>query len=139
MQWLMLQQQQADDFVVATGKQITVRNFVAMAAKVVGIELAFSNNGIDEIATVIAVDNTLAPAVSIGDIIIRVSAKFFRPVGEQTLQGDTTKAKAKLGWNAEFKLEDICREMVYADIDKAKQYVLLTKNGFKSSPLLLEV
>ncbi|MBJ6922962.1 GDP-mannose 4,6-dehydratase, partial [Vibrio cholerae] len=79
MQWMMLQQDVADDFVIATGKQISVREFVRMSAKEAGIELAFSGEGVDEIATVTAVDAEKAPAVNVGDVIVRVSPKFFRP------------------------------------------------------------
>lgn len=138
MQWLMLQQSQADDFIVATGKQISIRDFVILAAKQLGIKLEFANEGVDEIATVVAVDNDLAPAINCGDIIIRVDSKFFRPVGEQILQGDTSKAKKILNWEPEFNLETMCREMIFADINKAKQYILLTKNGFALKTLALE-
>ncbi|CAB4034002.1 GDP-mannose 4,6-dehydratase [Paramuricea clavata] len=120
MQWLMLQQQQADDFVIATGKQLTVRDFVIMAASQIGIKLNFSNNGIDEIATVVTVDNNLAPAVKIGDIIIRVSTKYFRPSEVENLLGDATKAKTKLNWQAEFSVVDVCREMLTQDLQQAK-------------------
>ncbi|EIQ7476432.1 GDP-mannose 4,6-dehydratase [Vibrio diabolicus] len=133
MQWMMLQQDVADDFVIATGKQISVREFVRMSAKEAGIELEFSGEGVDEIATVIAVDNEKAPSVNVGDVIVRVNPKFFRPAEVETLLGDPSKAKAKLGWVPEITVEEMCSEMVAADIDKAKQHALLKANGFDVS------
>ncbi|EKO3674147.1 GDP-mannose 4,6-dehydratase [Vibrio metschnikovii] len=130
MQWMMLQQDVADDFVIATGKQISVREFVRMSAKEAGIELAFSGEGVDEIATVTAVDADKAPSVKVGDVIVRVSPKFFRPAEVETLLGDPSKAKAKLGWVPEITVEEMCAEMVAADIDKAKQHALLKAHGF---------
>ncbi len=130
MQWLMLQQDVAEDFVIATGKQISVREFVRMSAKEAGITLEFSGEGVDEVATVVDVDNDKAPAVKVGDVIVRVSPKFFRPAEVETLLGDPSKAKAKLGWVPEITVEEMCAEMVAADIDKAKQHVLLKEHGF---------
>ena len=130
MQWMMLQQDVADDFVIATGKQISVRDFVRMSAIEAGIELEFTGTGVDEIATVIAVDNDKAPSVNIGDIIVRVSPKFFRPAEVETLLGDPSKAKEKLGWVPEITVEEMCAEMVANDINKAKQHALLKAHGF---------
>ncbi|MBE1274997.1 GDP-mannose 4,6-dehydratase [Enterovibrio baiacu] len=133
MQWMMLQQDVADDFVIATGKQISVREFVRMSAKEAGITLEFSGEGVEEIATVVAVDSSLAPAVSVGDVIVSVSPKFFRPAEVETLLGDPSKAKEKLGWVPEITVEEMCAEMVAADINKAKQHVLLKEHGFDVS------
>lgn len=133
MQWMMLQQNVADDFVIATGKQISVREFVAMSAKEAGIMLEFTGAGVDEIATVVAVDNDKAPGVKVGDVIVRVSPKFFRPAEVETLLGDPSKAKAKLGWVPEITVEEMCAEMVENDINKAKQHALLKANGFDVS------
>lgn len=130
MQWMMLQQEVADDFVIATGKQISVREFVRMSAKEAGIELEFSGTGVDEIATVTAVDSEKAPSVNAGDVIVRVSPKFFRPAEVETLLGDPSKAKEKLGWTPEITVEEMCAEMVANDINKAKQHALLKANGF---------
>ena len=130
MQWMMLQQEVADDFVIATGKQISVREFVRMSAKEAGIELEFSGEGVQEIATVVAVDNLKAPAINVGDVIVRVSPKFFRPAEVETLLGDPSKAKAKLGWVPEISVEELCAEMVASDVDKAKQHALLKAHGF---------
>lgn len=130
MQWMMLQQETADDFVIATGKQISVRDFVRMSAKESGIDLEFSGEGVDEIATVTSVKKEEAPGVNIGDVIVRVSPKFFRPAEVETLLGDPSKAKAKLGWVPEITVEEMCAEMVANDINKAKQHALLKANGF---------
>jgi GDPmannose 4,6-dehydratase len=133
MQWMMLQQEQADDFVIATGKQISVREFVRMSAKEAGIELSFTGEGVDEIATVTNIDKSIAPHVNVGDIIVRVSPKFFRPAEVETLLGDPSKAKEKLGWVPEITVEEMCAEMVASDIQKAKQHALLKANGFDVS------
>ncbi|ELA9812850.1 TPA: GDP-mannose 4,6-dehydratase [Vibrio parahaemolyticus] len=133
MQWMMLQQDIADDFVIATGKQISVREFVRMSAKEAGIDIEFSGEGVNEIATVIQVDSEKAPGVTVGDVIVRVNPKFYRPAEVETLLGDPTKAKEKLGWVPEITVEAMCAEMVQADISKAKQHVLLKEHGFDVS------
>ena len=101
MQWMMLQQEEADDFVIATGKQISVREFVNLSAKEAGIELEFSGSGVEEIATVVSVDQEISPAVNVGDIIVKVDPRYFRPAEVETLLGDPSKAKEKLGWTPE--------------------------------------
>lgn len=133
MQWMMLQQDHADDFVIATGRQISVREFVSMSANEAGITLEFSGIGIDEIATVTNVNKEISPHVNVGDIIVRVSPKFFRPAEVETLLGDPSKAKEKLGWVPEITVESMCAEMVNADITKAKQHALLKAHGFDVS------
>lgn len=133
MQWMMLQQDVADDFVIATGKQISVREFVRMSAKEAGIDIEFSGEGVNEIATVTQVDSNKAPGVTVGDVIVRVNPKFYRPAEVETLLGDPTKAKEKLGWVPEITVEAMCAEMVQADISKAKQHVLLKEHGFDVS------
>ncbi|WP_417766220.1 GDP-mannose 4,6-dehydratase [Spongiibacter tropicus] len=133
MQWMMLQQEQAEDFVIATGKQISVREFVRMSAKEAGITLEFSGSGVDEIATAVDVDNALAPEVNKGDVIVRVDPRYFRPAEVETLLGDPSKAKEKLGWEPEITVEEMCAEMVVADLDKAKRHALLKTHGFDVS------
>ena len=133
MQWLMLQQDQPEDFVIATGKQLSVRDFVRMSAKAAGIELTFSGKGVDEIATVTAVDQKQAPGVKVGDIVVKVDPRYFRPAEVETLLGDPTKAREKLGWVSEINAEDMCEEMVAADLEKARQHALLKFNGFDIS------
>jgi GDPmannose 4,6-dehydratase len=129
MQWMMLQQDQADDFVIATGKQISVREFVKLSAHNLGIELEFSGVGINEVATVKAINGDDAPEVSIGDVIVKVDLRYFRPTEVETLLGDPSKAKAKLGWTPEITLEEMCAEMITNDLDIAKRHALLKQHG----------
>jgi GDPmannose 4,6-dehydratase len=129
MQWMMLQQDVPDDFVIATGKQISVREFVRMSAENTGIELEFSGEGTDEVATVVSADPDLAPSVKAGDIIVRVDTRYFRPAEVETLLGDPTKAREKLGWTPEITVEEMCAEMVASDLDTARQHALLNAHG----------
>jgi GDPmannose 4,6-dehydratase len=129
MQWMMLQQETADDFVIATGKQISVREFVLLSAREAGIELVFSGKGVDEIATVVSADAEKAPAVKPGDVIARVDPRYFRPAEVETLLGDPTKAKEKLGWVPEITVEEMCAEMVAHDLDVARGHSLLKSHG----------
>jgi GDPmannose 4,6-dehydratase len=131
MQWMMLQQETADDFVIATGKQISVREFVILSAKEAGVELEFSGVGVNEIATVTAVTGNSAPALKVGDVIVRVDQRYFRPAEVETLLGDPSKAKEKLGWIPQITVENMCAEMVQHDLDKAKQHALLRAHGHK--------
>lgn len=135
MQWLMLQQDVAEDFVIATGKQVSVRDFVIMSARELGIQLEFSGEGVDEIGTVVTVDSDKSPAVKVGDVIIRVSEKYFRPAEVETLLGDPTKAKEKLGWVPEISVEELSREMVQADLRAARKNLLLKNNGYEKKTL----
>lgn len=130
MQWMMLQQDAPEDFVIATGKQISVREFVRMSAKEAGITVEFTGEGIDEIATVTEVNSELAPGVNVGDIIVKVDPRYFRPAEVETLLGDPTKAKEKLGWVPEITVEEMCAEMVAYDLEKAQQHALLKKHGY---------
>lgn len=130
MQWLMLQQDQPDDFVIATGKQISVREFVSMAAQEVGIELEFSGSGLDEIATVVSISGNKASAIREGDIIVRVDPRYFRPAEVETLLGDPSKAKENLGWEPEITVEEMCKEMMTYDFEKAKRHALLKSHGY---------
>ncbi len=133
MQWMMLQQEEADDFVIATGKQISVREFVRMSAAEVGVTLEFSGEGVDEIATVVAIEGDNANGVSVGDAIVRVDPRYFRPAEVETLLGDPSKAKAKLGWTPEITVEEMCAEMVQHDLGKAKQHAILKSHGYDVS------
>ena len=129
MKWMMLQQDQADDFVIATGKQISVREFVQMSAREAGIELEFSGEGVEEIATVKWRDVEKAPAVKEGDVIVKVDPRYFRPAEVETLLGDPSKAKEKLGWVPEITVEEMCAEMVANDLEVARQHALLVAHG----------
>jgi len=130
MQWMMLQQDEPEDFVIATGKQISVRDFVIMSAREVGIELEFSGQDIDEIATITTVDAGISPGVSVGDVVVRVDPRYFRPAEVETLLGDPKKAKEKLGWAPEITVEEMCVEMVKTDLQQAKRNVLLKEHGY---------
>ena len=129
MQWMMLQQREAEDFVIATGKQYSVRDFISWSAAELGIVLEFSGSGVDEIGSVVSVDQSLAPSVNIGDIIIRVDPRYFRPAEVDTLLGDPSKAREKLGWVPEISAREMCAEMVAHDLLEAKRASLLNKSG----------
>ncbi len=134
MQWMMLQQESADDFVIATGKQISVREFVRMSAREVGLTIEFSGKGVDEIATVTATaDDSKAPAVKVGAVIVKVDPRYFRPAEVETLLGDPTKAREKLGWIPEITVEEMCAEMVAYDLDAARRHSLLKSHGHQVS------
>ncbi|MFK7911196.1 MAG: GDP-mannose 4,6-dehydratase [Akkermansiaceae bacterium] len=130
MQWMMLQQDQPEDFVIATGKQISVREFVTMSAREAGIELEFTGEGLEETAVVKGVDSQKAPAVSVGDVIVKVDPRYFRPAEVETLLGDPSMAKEKLGWTPEITVEEMCAEMVAYDLDQAKRHALLESHGY---------
>lgn len=133
MQWMMLQQDTPDDFVIATGKQISVREFVRMSALEAGIELKFSGDGINEIAEVVRLDSAKVSGVNIGDEIVRVDPRYFRPAEVETLLGDPSKAKEKLGWEPEITVEEMCAEMVAHDMEQARKNRVLADHGFKIS------
>lgn len=130
MQWMMLQQDVADDFVIATGKQISVREFVSMSARELGLKLEFTGQGLDEIATVTKIEGDNAKAVKVGDVIVRVDSRYFRPAEVETLLGDPTKAKEKLNWVPEITVAEMCAEMLAKDLNKAKQVAILKEHGF---------
>nr|WP_314259185.1 GDP-mannose 4,6-dehydratase [uncultured Devosia sp.] len=125
MQWLMLQQDQPDDFVIATGIQHSVREFITWAAADLGITLQFSGDGLDEIGTVACVEGNLAPAVKPGDVIIRIDPRYFRPAEVESLLGDASKASRILGWKPEVTARQLCQEMVLADLKTARRLALL--------------
>lgn len=129
MQWMMLQQDKPEDFVIATGVQYSVRQFVELAAKGLGITLAFRGSGVDEVGVVIAVEGDNAPAVKVGDTLVAVDAHYFRPTEVETLLGDPSRAKERLGWVPEITLEEMVTEMVEHDLDNAKRHALLKSYG----------
>ena len=130
MQWMMLQQDKPDDYVIATGKQYTVREFISWSAKEVGIIIKFKGHGIDEVGIVDEIIGDNASAVSKGDIIMRIDPKYFRPTEVETLLGDPSKAKSKLGWVPEISAQEMCAEMVNFDLKEAKKNSLLKKHGY---------
>jgi GDPmannose 4,6-dehydratase len=130
MQWLMLQQETPDDFVIATGVQYSVREFVDLAARELGIVLEWHGQGVDERGVVVAVSGDDAPGVKVGDELVAVDPKYFRPTEVETLLGSPEKAKEKLGWVPKITLQEMVGEMVETDLDEAKRCALLKKHGF---------
>ncbi|MFD0909650.1 GDP-mannose 4,6-dehydratase [Ruegeria arenilitoris] len=137
MQWMMLQQDKPEDFVIATGKQYSVRQFIEWSAAELGLTLEFSGFGVDEVATVTAIDGDNAPALKPGDVIMRIDPQYFRPAEVETLLGDPSNAKAKLGWEPELTVQEMCAEMVLEDLKTAKRHALLKEHGFEL-PVSLE-
>ena len=130
MQWMMLQQDAPDDFVIATGVQYSVRQFIEWSVAELGITLKFQGQGVDETATVVSINADKAPALNVGDVIVRVDPRYFRPTEVETLLGDPTKAKEKLGWVPEITVQEMCTEMVASDLVQAKQHAILKSHGF---------
>ncbi|MEN2475153.1 GDP-mannose 4,6-dehydratase [Burkholderia sp. GS2Y] len=133
MQWLMLQQEQPADFVIATGVQYSVRTFIDKAAAQLGIELAWEGEGVNEQGRIVSVVGDKAPAVKAGDVLVKIDPRYFRPAEVETLLGDPTKAKEKLGWVPRITLDEMVEEMVSHDLDKARQHALLKREGFNVS------
>ena len=133
MQWMMLQQSQPEDFVIATGVQYSVRQFIEWSATELGIKLRFEGQGVDEHAVVAAIDGKgcelLAPALKVGDVVVKVDPRYFRPAEVETLLGDPTKAKDKLGWVPEITVQEMCAEMVREDLKAAQRHALLKRHG----------
>lgn len=130
MQWLMMQQDKPDDFVIATGIQVSVREFVIQSAKVLGLTLEFSGEGGKEEGTVIKKEGDDAPSINVGDTIIKVDSFYFRPTEVETLLGDPSKAKSILKWEPEINLDQLIKEMIVNDLNEAKQNVILKNHGF---------
>jgi GDPmannose 4,6-dehydratase len=130
MQWMMLQQNQPEDFVIATGVQYSVREFIAKSAAQLGVTLQFEGQGMNEKAVVSAITGNDAPALKVGDVIVKVDPHYFRPTEVETLLGDPSKAKQKLGWIPEITLDEIVQEMAAHDLEQAKQHALLKEHGF---------
>lgn len=131
MQWLMLQQDVAEDFVIATGVQYSVREFVDFAAKELGVTLAFEGEGENEIARITAVNNVDAKC-KVGDTVVRIDPRYFRPTEVETLLGDPTKAKQKLGWTPVTTLQQLVSEMAQSDFTSAKRDSLVKQHGFQA-------
>ena len=131
MQWMMLQQEEPEDFVIATGVQYSVREFISWTATELGIELEFEGIGVDEIARVVSITGDKAPALSMGDVVMRVNPRYFRPAEVETLLGDPTKAKEELGWVAEITAQEMCAEMVEEDHKAARRIALLKEHGLE--------
>lgn len=130
MQWMMLQQEEAVDYVIATGKQYSVRDFVSWSANGLGITLKFEGAGVNEIGIVESIEEGADVTVNVGDVIVRVDTRYFRPAEVETLLGDATRAKDELNWMPEITAEDMCREMVAADLSQARKLRLLKQHGY---------
>ena len=133
MQWMMLQQETPEDFVIATGVQYSVREFIIRSAKELGITLHFEGHAEKEVATIAAISGDKAPALKVGDVIVKVDPRYYRPTEVETLLGDPAKAKQKLGWVPEITLDQMICEMVASDLDQAKQHALLKQHGYDVS------
>jgi GDPmannose 4,6-dehydratase len=135
MQWLMLQQEQPEDFVIATGVQYSVRRFVEMAAAELGINLRWEGQGVHEVGIVAGLSEQaqVASRELVGKTIVRVDPRYFRPTEVETLLGDPTKAKEKLGWEPRTTLQEMVSEMVLADLETAQKNCLLNGHGYKVS------
>lgn len=131
MQWLMLQQNSPEDFVIATGVQYSVRQFIEWTAAEMGVTLRFEGKGVDEKAVVEEIVGEEAPALKVGDVVVQVDPRYFRPAEVETLLGDPAHAKARLGWIPEITVQEMCSEMVASDLAAAKRDAMLKKAGFK--------
>ncbi len=137
MQWLMLQQDHAEDFVIATGKQYSVREFVRWSAAELGLQLRFEGQGLDEVGIVDGIQGDQAPALSIGDTIVRVDGRYFRPAEVASLKGDASRAREVLGWEPEITAQEMCAEMVAEDLKEAQRHAFLRQHGH-DSPVTVE-
>ena len=131
MQWMMLQQDEAKDYVIATGIQYSVREFITWSANALGIDIEFRGFGIDEVGIVTDVSGNLAPKISVGQEIVRIDPRYFRPAEVETLLGDPSKAKTELGWEPEITAQEMCKEMVTEDLKAARRLALLKDHNLE--------
>jgi GDPmannose 4,6-dehydratase len=133
MQWLMLQQDNPEDFVIATGVQFSVREFIIRSAKQLGILLRFEGAAEREVGVVAEIKGDCAPGLKVGDIILQIDPRYYRPTEVETLLGNPSKAKERLGWVPEITIDQMIAEMVSHDLDQARQHILLKKHGHSVS------
>ncbi|MEJ7685875.1 MAG: GDP-mannose 4,6-dehydratase [Variovorax sp.] len=133
MQWMMLQQDEAKDYVIATGVQYSVRDFIRKSAAELGIELEFVGKGVEERGIVAAVTGNKAPAVKVGDEVVSVDPRYFRPAEVETLLGDATLARTELGWIPEITLDELVHSMIESDLDASRQHAFLKTHGYPVS------
>ena len=133
MQWMMLQQTKPDDFVIATGVQYSVRQFIEMSASELGITLRFKGSGVNEVGIVESVEGDIATKVKSGDVIVKIDPRYFRPAEVETLLGDPSKAKAELGWEPNITLEEMTAEMIQEDLKEARSHALLKLHGLETA------
>ncbi len=130
MQWMMLQQDKADDFVIATGQQYSVRQFIHWSAQELGVKLKFEGTGVHETGIVESITGDRAPGMKIGDAIVKIDTRYYRPTEVETLLGDPAKAKSQLGWSPEISALQMCAEMISHDLKEAQKSALLKKHGY---------
>ena len=134
MQWMMLQQDVPEDFVIATGFQYSVREFIHWSANELGISIEFNGEGVEEIAIVSKINKKNSDmCFKVGDVVLRIDPNYYRPAEVETLLGDPSKAREKLGWVPEISAHQMCVEMTQSDLIEAKKQALLIKSGFKSN------
>jgi GDPmannose 4,6-dehydratase len=133
MQWLMLQQDKPEDFVIATGRQHSVRHFVELAARELGIEIAWQGEGVHERGVIASISGDKAPGVVVGQPIVAVDPQYFRPTEVETLLGDPSRARNRLGWEPRTSFETMVQEMVAHDLDTARRHKLLASHGYNVS------
>lgn len=133
MQWLMLQQEMPVDYVIATGKQHSVREFIQWTAEELGLLLEFEGQGLSEVAIVSKIEGDRAPALSVGDVVMKVDPKYFRPAEVDTLLGDPSKARRELGWEPKISAREMCKEMLLSDLELAKRQAFLKENGYEAA------
>jgi len=132
MQWMMLQQDYPEDFVIASGEQYSVRDFILWSAKELGLTIEFKGQGLNELGVVSKIEGDKYPSLSVGDVIIKVDERYFRPLEVKTLLGDATKAEKVLGWKPEVSAKEMCAEMVASDLELALKNAMLLENGFSA-------
>ena len=133
MQWLMLQQEKPEDFVIASGEQHSVRDFVNVASAELGIKLRWEGQGVDEVGIVDeVVPGVIEPRVKVGDTVVKVDPRYFRPTEVETLLGDPRNAKEKLGWTPKISFKELVEEMVQSDLEEAKRDDLCRQEGFQT-------
>jgi len=130
MQWMMLQAKEPDDYCIASGEHYSIRDFLIWSATNLGIEIEFVGNGLDEVGVIRAIKNDFTAHLKIGDIIVRVDKRYFRPAEVESLLGDPSKAKLKLGWSPSITAKEMCAEMIDEDLKIAKKNKLLKDNKF---------
>ena len=133
MQWMMLQQDQPEDFVIATGVQYSVRDFIEWSAKELGIEIQFTGEGVEEKGIIKSIVGDKAPSLKVGETIVQVDPRYFRPCEVETLLGDPSNAKNKLGWVPEISAQQMCAEMVQEDLKIAMRTRLMSEHGYHVS------
>jgi GDPmannose 4,6-dehydratase len=132
MQWMMLQEDYPEDFVIATGVQYSVRDFILWSGKELGLTIEFEGKGLNELGVIREIKGDKCPFLSVGDVIIKIDKRYFRPLEVKTLLGDPTKAEKVLGWRPQVSAQEMCAEMVASDLELARKNSMLLENGFSA-------